>query len=149
VFVNDSLSPLDTVPRTVLLSGMRRITFSGLLFPWESDRLNPYLGIGVALSSIARAEPVGTYRNGLQQNLVLNTIAAFKTVASPNFMVGTQLRLPWLPSAFVQASATPASENFFLFMGQGWRLSLEAGARYNAGSSIDKLRKSFGAERRK
>src|SRR3954464_6139305 len=29
VFVNDSLSPIDTVPRQVLLSGLRRFTMAG------------------------------------------------------------------------------------------------------------------------
>ena len=143
VFVNDSLSPLDTVPRVVHLKGLRRFTFSGLLFPWENNRLHPYLGLGVTLSAIATAEPQGTYRNGIQQNLVLNTISTFKSVASPNVMLGTQLRLPFLPSAFAQVSATPASNNFFLFMGSNWRLTFEAGARYNAGSSIDRMRKKL------
>ena len=143
VFVNDSLSPLDTVPRVVRLSGLRRFTFAGVLFPFNSDRLNPYLSFGVVLNAIATAEPVGSYRNGTQQALVLNTVQTFKSVASPTVMLGTQLRLPFLPSAFIQATATPASNNFFLFMGNGWRTTVEAGARYNAGSSIDKMRKRW------
>jgi hypothetical protein len=143
VFVNDSLSPLDTAPRVVHLRGLRRFTFSGVLFPFDNDRLYPYIGAGVTLSAIASAEPQGQYRNGTQQNLVLNTVATFKSVAAPTFMIGTQLRLPFLPSAFIQATATPASNNFFLFMGQGWRTTVEAGARYNAGSSIDEMRKRW------
>lgn len=139
VFVNDSLSPLDSVPRTVILSGMRRFTMSGLLFPIESKRFHPYLGFGVSLSSIAKVEPLGTYRNGTQQNLVLSTIAQFKTVASPVFMLGAQYRIP-LASVFVQGTATPANNNFFLFTQSGWRTSAEAGLRYNIGSSIDRMR---------
>lgn len=141
VFVNDSLSPLDTEPRVIHLQGMRRFTFSGLLFPFESDRIYPYLGAGFTLSVIQKAEPQGNFRNGAQQNLVFNTVASFKSVASPTFMVGTQLRLPLLPSAFIQATATPTSNLFFLFMGTGWRTTVEVGARYNAGSSIEELRK--------
>jgi hypothetical protein len=143
VFVNDSLSPLDTAPRVVHLEGMRRFTFSGVLFPFESDRIYPYISAGFTLSAIATAEPQGQYRNGTQQNLVLNTIASFKSVASPTFMVGTQLRLPFLPSAFGQVTFTPASNNFFYFMGSGWRTTFEVGARYNAGSSIDEMRKRW------
>jgi hypothetical protein len=143
VFVNDSLSPLDTAPRVVHLEGMRRFTFAGMLFPFENDRIYPYIGGGFTLSVIQRAEAQGNFRNATQQNLVLNTVQSFKSVASPTFMVGTQLRLPLLPSAFIQATATPTSNLFFLFMGTGWRTTVEVGARYNAGSSIEELRKKF------
>lgn len=139
VFVNDSISPLDTVPRTVILSGMRRFTLAGMLFPLQSYRVHPYIGFGVALSSIATATPLGTYRNGTQQNLVLATIQQFKTAGAPIFILGTQVRLP-VASGFVQATFIPANNNFFLFNGTNWRSTLEAGMRYNVGSSIDKMR---------
>lgn len=139
VFVNDSLSPLDTVPRLVNLSGMRRFTLAGMLFPLQSNRIHPYIGFGVALNSIATAEPVGTYRNGTQQALVQATVAQFKTAGAPLIILGTQLRLP-LASAFAQLTLTPANNNFFLFTGTNWRNTLEGGLRYNIGSSIDRMR---------
>src|SRR5437762_10065584 len=46
VFVNDSISPLDTVPRTVHLGGLRRVTIAGMLFPMHSYRLHSYVGLG-------------------------------------------------------------------------------------------------------
>ena len=140
VFVNDSVSPLDTVPRAVMLSGMRRFTIAGMLFPLQSQRIHPYFGLGASLSTVADVEPRGTYRNATQQNLVLATIAQYKTVASPVVMLGTQVRLLWL-SGFVQATASPTYNNFFLFdPDNAWRTSLEAGVRYNIGSSIERMR---------
>jgi hypothetical protein len=139
VFVNDSISPLDTVPRMVVLNGMRRFTIAGMFFPLQSYRMHPYFGMGATLSHIARAEPVGTFRNATQQNLVLGTIQALRSTATPIVMIGTQVKLTPV-SAFVQLTASPAHSQFFLFTGNNWRSSLEVGVRYNAGSSIDRLR---------
>ena len=139
VFVNDSVSPLDTVPRAIILSGMRRFTLAGMLFPIEHERIHPYFGFGVALSAIAKVEPQGSFRNSAQQNLVLSTVNQFKAVASPVVIVGTQVRLLWV-SVFAQATTSPTNNNFFLFTQSGWRSTLEVGARYNIGSSVDRMR---------
>jgi hypothetical protein len=139
VFVNDSLSPLDTVDRVVNIKGMRRLTLAGMLFPLQTYRMHPYIGFGATLSHITRAVPVGTYRNGLQKQLVEATIQEFRTNASPIVILGTQLRLLGV-SAFVQGTASPTSNNFFLWTGTGWRATVEGGVRYNIGSSIDRLR---------
>lgn len=139
VFVNDSVTPLDTVPRSVHLSGMRRFTLAGMVFPLNSQRYHPYLGIGGTLSSIAEVEPQGGFSSTTQQNLVLNTVTQFKTVASPVIILGFQMRLVAF-SIFGQATATPANNNFFLWTQNGWRTTGEAGIRYNIGSSIDRMR---------
>jgi hypothetical protein len=139
VFVNDSLSPLDTVPRTVILSGMRRFTIAGMLFPMQSYRMHPYVGFGVTLSHIAKATPLGAYRNGTQQQLVEGTVQNFRSTGAPVVILGTQLRLLKF-SAFIQGTATPTNAQFFLWTGSGWRATGEAGLRFNVGSSIDKMR---------
>lgn len=139
VFINDSISPLDTVPRQVFLSGMRRVTLAGMVFPLQTHLIQPYAGAGVAFSHISKAEPVGTFRNGLQAALVQATISEFRASAAPIVILGTQLRLLHT-SAFGQATATPAHDNFFLFTGNNWRISFEGGLRYNFGSSIDRMR---------
>lgn len=139
VFVNDSLSPLDTVPRTVHLSGLRRFTLAGMVFPMQSYRLHPYAGLGVALHHVAKATPMGAYRNGTQQQLVLATVQQFRSAASPVVILGAQYRLLSF-SAFGQATATPANENFFLYTGSNWRTTVEGGVRYNIGSSVDRMR---------
>jgi len=139
VFVNDSLSPIDTVPRTVFLSGMRRFTLAGMLFPMQTYRVHPYIGFGAVLNQIAKAEPVGTYRSGAQAQLVAATVQAFRASAAPVVIVGTQVKFP-LSSVFGQVSFTPANSDFFLFTGNNWRTSFEAGLRYNVGTSIDRTR---------
>lgn len=139
VLVSDSTSFLDTLPRQVNLSGMRRFSLVGMLFPLQTSFMQPYVGLGVAMHHIAKAEAVGTYRNSTQQNLVESTIQQFRSSASPLLMIGTQLKLPFV-SIFGQVTATAADRNFFLFTGSNWRTTGEAGIRINAGKSIDKMR---------
>jgi hypothetical protein len=139
VLVNDSISPLDTVPRTVILSGMRRFTIAGMFFPLQSYRFHPYFGLGATLNHIAKAEPVGTFRNSTQQNVVFGTVQTLRSTATPIVIVGAQLKLLYF-SAFGQATASPAHAQFFLFTGNNWRTSFEGGLRYNIGSSIDRMR---------
>ena len=157
VFVNDSVHPEDACPtaertqcRRVDLDGMHRFTMAGMLFPLQNDFIRPYIGFGVSFSHVARAEAdtlhyfntFGVpYRNSTQFELVHATIQQFRTTTSPVFMLGTQIRLP-LVSIFGQATVTPANQNFLLSApsGSSFRMTLEAGARYNIGSSIDRMR---------
>src|SRR5688572_19763504 len=76
VAVNDSINPIDVTPggRLTDIEDMIRFTFAGMLFPLESQRFSPYVGIGITLSSIIGANAQGTYVNSTQENLVLTTI---------------------------------------------------------------------------
>lgn len=139
VFVKDSVGPVDTIPRRVFLSGLRRFTLAGVFFPYQRKYLQTYFGLGATLSQIAKAEPEGTYRNFTQEQLVAGTVRQFRTTAHPIVIAGGQLRLLYL-SAFAQATTSPATRQFFLFTGNNWRSTLEAGVRYNIGSSIDPMR---------
>ncbi|HJQ20820.1 MAG TPA: hypothetical protein VJ867_10755 [Gemmatimonadaceae bacterium] len=141
VFVNDSVGPTAFTPagRQVDLHSMHRFMMLGMLFPMPSYRLQPYLGLGAALSYIGGAEAQGAYANRIQQDLVLATISQFRASVTPHAMLGMQWRLP-LISVFAQGVATQASQSFFLYTGGRWRTSVEAGARYNIGSSIDLMR---------
>lgn len=139
VFINDSVGPVDTIPRRVFLSGMRRFTLAGMLFPYQRKYLQTYFGLGAMLNQIDKAEPEGTYRNQTQERLVNATIREFRTSLTPVVIVGAQVRLLYF-SGFVQGTSTKATRNFFLFNGGNWRSTLEAGVRYNIGSSIDPMR---------
>lgn len=141
VAVNDSINPIDVTPggRLTDIDDMFRFTFAGMLFPLENQRFSPYIGMGMTLSSIVGTNAQGTYVNRTQENLVLTTIQNFKTTVQPNFIVGTQLRLPLL-SVFGHASITRANNTFFLYTAPSWRMSFEGGVRYNIGSSIDRMR---------
>lgn len=141
VFVNDSISPIDVTPggRPTDIDDMFRFTFAGMLFPLESQRFIPYLGMGMALSSIVGTNAQGTYVNRTQESLVLTTIQTFKTTVQPNFIAGAQLRLPLL-SVFGHTTISRSNNTFFLFTQPSWRMTFEAGVRYNMGRSIDPLR---------
>ncbi len=141
VFVNDSINPIDVTPggRATEIDDMFRLTLAGMLFPLESQRFSPYIGMGMTLSSIVGTNPLGTYVNRTQENLVLTTIQTFKTTVQPNLIAGAQLRLPLL-SIFGHATVTRSNNTFFLFTEPSWRMTFETGVRYNMGSSIDRLR---------
>lgn len=159
VVVNDSVHPDDacgpgatirTSCRDVFINNMRRFTLAGLLFPLQSKLLQPYIGFGVTLNHIADAvadeatyaqdfPDLGPYRNQLQFQLVNATIQTYRTSTTPVFMAGTQMRLPLL-SVFTHVTASPAHTQFLLSNARPYRVSLEIGARYNSGTSIDRMR---------
>lgn len=157
VAVNDSVHPDDAcgdrtdprpVCREVVLKGMRRFSMAGMIFPMQSSFLQPYIGLGAAISHIASPEPDTVafsavfgvpYRNAEQFLLVHGTVTQFRTSVTPLLMLGTQIRLP-LISAFGQVTVSPAHQNFLLSSDRPYRLTLEGGARYNIGSSIDRMR---------
>lgn len=141
VLVNDSVGPTAFSPagRQVDLYSMHRLMLLGMLFPMPAYRLQPYFGLGASLNYIGGATARGAYANRTQQDLVLSTITEFRAAASPTAMIGLQWRLPFV-SAFGQATATQAQQNFFLYNGSRWRTSVEGGLRYNIGSSIDRMR---------
>jgi hypothetical protein len=139
VFVSDSISPLDTVPRRVDVGSLRRFSLVGVIFPLQSTFMQPYVGLGVAMHHLGKAEAQGTYRNSTQANLVEATIQQFRSSASPLFMLGSQFKLP-LVSVFGQMTATAADRKFFLFTGSNWRLTAEGGVRFNLGPSSERMR---------
>lgn len=157
VFVNDSVHPDDECPTTsrpdcrrVDIRGMHRLTVAGMIFPLQTTFIQPYAGFGVAFSHVASAEADTVayvrdfgfpYRSPSQFDLVTGTIQQFRATASPIVILGTQLRMP-LVSIFGHVSATSANSDFMLSApgGSGFRVTFEAGARYNFGSSIDRMR---------
>jgi hypothetical protein len=64
-------------------------------------------------------------------------ISDYKATLSPLSIVGVQLRLP-LASIFAQGTAMATPPRFFLRGNGTFTYSLEAGIRYNVGSSIER-----------
>lgn len=127
--------------RPVQLHDLRRISMAGMVFPYQTARWHPYAGLGMQLNSIASASAVGPFASSLRAQIAADSVAVRKTVFTPLFIVGTQLRLnPF--SVFLQGTASPAQQRFFLYNsgGKAFNMGIELGIRYNVGSSIDRQR---------
>ena len=113
------------------LKDNRRITAVAMIFPTAYGWIRPYGGLGFAFNFIQSAVPrgaVGTSTAAL--------IEQQKTRAAPLLMVGAQLQLLRF-SVFGQGSYMPAQADFLLNNNETY--FLEAGIRYNIGSSIEKV----------
>ncbi|MEP6999311.1 MAG: hypothetical protein ABI969_02450 [bacterium] len=125
--------------RNVDLKNLRRFTMAGMVFPGQTRNLHPYAGAGLAFNQIAGTSLVGSSASSARYLIALDSIQAKKTAFSPIFLAGIQARFK-PASLFVQATASPVQKAFFLSGNNSFNLSLEFGARYNIGSSIDHAR---------
>lgn len=128
--------------RDVRLTNLRRVTIAAMVFPMQSNRLHPYAGLGMAFSQIAGARLLTGPTTGPRYAVALDSIQARKAGFSPILLAGTQMRLRPV-SVFGQVTASPTQQAFFLSnsgSSRAWNVSLEFGARYNVGSSIDRAR---------
>jgi hypothetical protein len=121
------------------LSGMRRLSIAGLIFPRQTPTLHPYLGAGFAMHQIATATMEGGQGSTSRYAAAQDSVQAKRSTFTPVFMGGAQLRLPRF-SVFAQGTASPSQQQFFLNAGRAFSFTLEGGVRYNVGSSIDRTR---------
>jgi hypothetical protein len=134
--------PDSTFARSVSLKNMRRISIAAMVFPMQSAKYHPYIGLGLALNQIGGANFQTGFANPGRYQIALDSVQSKKTSFSPTVIGGLQMRLQPF-SVFGQAVASPTQQNFFLYNGSGgqaFNFSLEGGIRYNFGSSIDKVR---------
>jgi hypothetical protein len=127
--------------RPVTLKNLRRLTIAGMVFPLQQRDLHPYAGFGFTLNQIAGTALQNNFTSTQRYEIALDSVRAKKATFSPVFIGGVQARYrPF--SAFVQASATPTQQGFFLYGngGRAFNMSLETGVRYNVGSAIDRAR---------
>ena len=117
--------------QVVRIKDNRRATIAAMMFPKAYGWIRPYGGIGFALNFMQTATPVG----GSDETTDL-IVARQKTASAPIFMVGTQLQLLRF-SVFGQASYMPAQNSFLLNNNETY--FIEAGIRYNIGSSIERI----------
>lgn len=117
--------------RIVDIKDNRRATVAAMIFPKAFGWIRPYGGIGFAMNFMQQATARGGADATTQQ-----IIDEQKTASAPIFIIGTQLQLLRF-SVFGQGSYMPAQADFLLNNNETY--FLEAGIRYNIGSSIEKL----------
>ena len=134
----DELSTLGTYsngePIVVELHDMRRVTAAAMIFPKQFGGIRPYGGVGFALNFIQDVTLPGS-SSSIERDMVNEAAHDQKSRAAPVFMVGVQLQLLRL-SVFGQGTYMPAQANFLLNNNETY--FVEAGLRYNIGSSIDR-----------
>jgi hypothetical protein len=132
--IADSVSPTDT-PSQVNLKNMRRISILLMGYPGSSERYHPYVGLGLVYSQVGSVKPTVPYGSSDQYTLAQSIIQQYKSVFSPALMAGVQMQYR-NAGLFIQAMGWQANQNFFLYNSRGFNASIEAGVRYNFGSSV-------------
>jgi hypothetical protein len=123
-------------PVDVALKDSRRYTAALLAFPVNWGSLRPYGGVGFGLNLIQHATVNQSQITDPDQEDVI-AIAVHEERDRVAFLIMGGLQAQYRRfSVFGQATYMPARANFF-FNGRSTYI-LEAGIRYNVGSSIDK-----------
>ena len=135
-YLNSDMLP-DTVIADMELKDIRRYNMAAMIFPDMGRWIRPYVGLGASLTQVARATNLNAYNSTNEELSTENLIADYKATLSPLSIVGVQLRLP-LASVFAQGTAMATPQRFFLRGNNVFTYSLEAGVRYNVGSSIER-----------
>ena len=128
-FLDMSGSERSTVNgNAVDMNYMRRVSAVALHFPREMGMLRPYVGIGAAVNFIHAEVPAGSAARP-------DSVREQSSGAALLAMVGAQFQMQRL-SVFGQGSVMPTREGFLLNRSASY--IVEAGIRYNFGSSIDR-----------
>lgn len=134
--------PDSSFTRMARLKNLRRFTIAGMVFPLQRRNLHPYGGLGISLNQIGGAALLTGTINSARYAIALDSISSKKAAFSPIFIGGVQARYRPV-SVFGQVTASPMQQGFFLAnpnSNKSFNFSLEFGARYNVGSSIEKAR---------
>jgi hypothetical protein len=123
-------------PYNVALKDSRRYTAALLAFPVNWGSLRPYGGVGFSLNLIQHATvDQSQFTDPDQEDVVANAVHEERDRVAFILMGGLQAQYRRF-SVFGQATYMPARANFF-FSGRSTYI-VEAGIRYNVGSSIAK-----------
>jgi hypothetical protein len=132
--------PDSTVPggmRPVSVSDWRRYAAEVLFIPAAYGDLRPYGGLGLSLNVLRDAFPTGGFPSQGAADSTFALVEERGSRAAINFLAGAQLNVG-RSALFMQASAMP-TRNRFLFNRSHYTFQVEAGLRYNFGSSIEKF----------
>ena len=130
----DSVQSTDT-PSQVNLKDMRRVSVLLMGYPGSSERVHPYVGLGMVYTQVGSVKPTTAYGSSDQYSLAQSIIQQYKSVFAPAVMAGVQYQRR-NTGLFIQAMGWQANQNFFLYNSHGFNASIEAGIRYNFGSSV-------------
>lgn len=121
----------------VTLKDLRRLTVMLMGYPGDWERVHPYVGVGMIYNQVGNVTPVGGYTSQDQYNLAQKIIAQYKSVFAPGLLAGVQMQVR-NAALFVQAMTWQGNRSFFLSSASNaFNGSIEAGIRYNFGSSIE------------
>jgi hypothetical protein len=123
--------------RGVSIRNFRRASFALLGYPPAWGSLRPYVGIGMALNLIQRAEPVGVFPSEETKADVVAQVEDRRSRTSALFMGGVQAEVAGV-GLFAQGTLMPTGSRFLL-SGSEATYMLEAGVRFNVGSSIERI----------
>lgn len=134
--------PYVTGDPAAVMRNMRRVTLAGMLFPLQRPYTHPYVGFGLALHQLGDVGLNNTISIPALASAAQDSLMAKKVTIAPLAIVGVQQRLPGF-SVFAQGSGTWLQNGFLLrnlAPKHYLQWTLEAGIRYNVGSSIDRDR---------
>jgi hypothetical protein len=135
-------SSAGLVERVVDLNDLQRVQVAMVGFPLQTPTLHPYIGLGAGMYRVGSVNFRTPFTNAGQAAVAADSVSAKKVTVAPFVLLGAQQRLPGF-SVFAQGTASWLQKSFFLHWEPPKRklaLSLEAGVRYNIGSSIDRER---------
>jgi len=135
-YINGNMLP-DTSIADLEMKDIRRYNMAAMIFPDMGRWIRPYLGLGASLTQVAKVTNRSVYDNADEEQSTEFLISEYKATLAPLSIVGVQLRLP-LASIFAQGTAMATPQRFFLRGANTFTYSLEAGIRYNIGSSIER-----------
>jgi hypothetical protein len=135
--LRDPNAGADSGLRVVDLKNLRKLDMALMAFPGQQVNLHPYIGLGLSLGQVASATPQPPFATVDQLDAAEQDILDRKVGVSPFLIAGGQYRFRPL-SVFVQGTANPVNKDFLLYNGKPWNFTLEAGIRYNVGTSIDR-----------
>ena len=119
--------------RDIKISDMRRVDFSGVVFPRTFGPVRPYGGVGAAVlllgSAVAQPDSLG----GAPSQAFKDEIGKNSSRASLLFMAGVQIQAK-RAAFFAQETVLPSAGDFLVRSALSF---FEVGVRYNFGSSIE------------
>lgn len=128
--------------RVVTLNNLQRISAAIVGFPMQSPNLHPYVGLGAGMNRIGSVGSTTPFDNAAQLNAAADSVQSKRVAFAPFLLAGVQKRLPMF-SVFVHGTGTFLHNDFFLHNPRpklGIQYTVEAGVRYNVGTSIDRAR---------